>query len=252
MKLKNQSALVTGASRGIGRAIALRLAGEGALIGVHYGSNAAAAEETVKTIEKSGGKAFAVKAELSSKAEIEGLFKQLDNEFSKRTGSPKFDILINNAGVAEQATIQETSEDLFDHIFDVNTKGLFFVTQYALKRLKEGSRIINISTAGTRLLMPAFCAYTMSKCAIDGLAVMLAKQLGKQKITVNTVAPGVTDTDMAANALTKEGKQNFIQNTALGRIGTSEDIASVVAFLVSEEGGWITGQYIEASGGILL
>lgn len=252
MGLKNQVALVTGASRGIGRMIAQRLAKEGALVAVHYGRNPAAAEETIKYIEKAGGKAFAVKAELSSMEEIAELFKLLDKELIERTGTPKFDILINNAGVAEPASIQDTSEALFDHIFDINTKALFFVSQHALTRLKDGSRIINISTGGTRLLMPEFCAYIMSKCAVDGLTVMLAKQLGKRGITVNTLAPGVTETDMSAKALTEEGRQNFIKNTVLGRIGTTEDIANVAAFLVSKEGSWVTGQYIEASGGVML
>jgi 3-oxoacyl-[acyl-carrier protein] reductase len=252
MKLRNQVALITGASRGIGRAIAKRLASEGALIAVHYGKNAAAAKETVKNIEDAGGKAFAVKAELSSITEIAELFKQMDKELSQRTGTNQFDILINNAGIAEPATIQETTEDLFDRTLNINTKALLFVTQHALQRLKDGARIINISTGATRLLLPGFCVYTMSKCAIDGLTVMLAKQLGKQGITVNTIAPGVTDTDMAAHALTPEVKHNLLEDTALGRIGTPEDIANVAAFLVSEEGHWITGQYIEASGGLSL
>lgn len=252
MKLSKQTALITGASRGIGRAIAKRLASEGALIAVHYGKNKAAAEETVKDIEEMGGKAFAVKAELSSMTEIAELFKQLDNELTKRAGTPQFDILINNAAIAEQATILDTSEELFSRTFDINAKALFFVTKHALKRLKDGSRVINISSGATRLLMPEYCAYTMSKCAINGFTVMLAKQLGKKGITVNTVAPGVIDTEMAAHALTEEIKQDLVEKTALGRIGTTEDIANVIAFLVSKEGGWITGQYIEASGGIRL
>lgn len=251
MKLKDKVAVVTGASRGIGRQIALQLAKEGALVALHYGKNAAAAQEVLKEIEKAGGKAFTVKAELSSMAEIEQLFKQLDAELTKRTGRNTFDILVNNAGVAQQAAIEETSEDLFDYIFDVNTKALFFVTKHAIKRLNNGARIINISTAATRVMMPDFCAYTMSKCAVDGFTVLMAKHLGKQGITVNTIAPGVTDTDMAAQALTEEGKKNFIEHTALSRVGTPEDIANVTSFLASQESGWVTGQCIEASGGVM-
>lgn len=250
--LKGKVALVTGASRGIGRAIAQRLAKEGALVVVHYGSNAKAAGETMKAIEKAGGSAFAIKAELTDMAEIARLFQIMDAELMKRTGSNRFDILVNNAGVAERGFIQNTSEELFDRHFAINVKGLYFLTKQALERLKNGARIINISTAAVRVGMPDNSSYIISKAAVNSLTLTLAKQLGKQGITVNTIAPGVTDTEMAAGALDEKTKEFLIANTALGRIGTPEDIAGVAAFLVSEDGRWVTAQCIEASGGVLL
>lgn len=251
--MKAKVALVTGASRGIGRAVALRLARDGALVAVHYGSNRAAAEEVVAEIERSGGSAFALSADMASVADIEALYKALDAELARRTGETGFDILVNNAGIAPRGTIEETSQHTFDLLFSVNVRGPFFMIQNALPRLRDGGRIINISSCVTRLAFPEIAAYSATKGAINVLTLLLAAQLGARGITVNAVAPGPTDTDMSASWLgTPEGRASVIQTTALGRVGTPEDIAAAVAMLVSPESGWVTGQCIEASGGIRL
>lgn len=251
--MKAKVALVTGASRGIGRAVALRLARDGALVAVHYGSNRAAAEEVVAEIERSGGSAFALSADMASVADIEALYKALDAELARRTGETGFDILVNNAGIAPRGTIEETSQKTFDLLFSVNVRGPFFMIQNALPRLRDGGRIINISSCVTRLAFPEIAAYSATKGAINVLTLLLAAQLGARGITVNAVAPGPTDTDMSASWLgTPEGRASVIQTTALGRVGTPEDIAAAVAMLVSPESGWVTGQCIEASGGIRL
>jgi 3-oxoacyl-[acyl-carrier protein] reductase len=221
-------------------------------VAVHFGRNSEAATETVKTIEQAGGNAIAVRAELNSIAEIEQLYKILDAELTKRTGEPRFDILVNNAGMAETAAIEETTESLFDRLFAVNVKGLYFVTKQALPRLKDGGRIINISSGATRGAYPEFSAYSMTKGAVNNLTLTLAQQLGKRGITVNTLAPGVTDTDMAASLLTEDNRKYISSQTALGRVGMPEDLADVAAFLASNDSRWVTAQYIEASGGLRL
>jgi 3-oxoacyl-[acyl-carrier protein] reductase len=252
MKLDNKVALVTGASRGIGRAIALRLAKDGALVIVHYAKNEQAASGVVKEIEQAGGKAFALQAEFESLQDIEDLFKNLDKELTQRTGESHFDILVNNASITDSISIEDETEDRFDHIFTVNVKGPFFVIKHALSRIRDGGRIINVSSCATRCAFPDYLAYTMTKGAINSLTYVLAQDLGKRGITVNAIAPGVTDTDMNANWLNEESKKSIQSITALGRIGKAEDIADVAAFLASNDSHWVTAQYIEASGGIRL
>jgi 3-oxoacyl-[acyl-carrier protein] reductase len=252
MKLKGKVALVTGGSRGIGRANAIRLAAEGALVAVHYGRNPGAASETVRTIEQAGAKAFPVKADFSSIAEVKQLFSALDLELTKRTGAARFDILVNNASIAELATIEETSEELFDRHFAINVKSVYFLTKGALPRLNDSGRIINISSSGTRFAEPGHSAYYMTKGAVNNLTLTLAQQLGKRGITVNSLAPGVTDTEINAAWLNDDAKRYLGGQTALGRVGAAEDMAGVAAFLASDDGRWVTGQYIEASGGLRL
>ena len=251
--MKTKIALVTGASRGIGRAVALRLARDGAMVAVHYGSNRTGAEEVVAEIERAGGSAFALGADMARVADIEALYKALDAELVRRTGEAGFDILVNNAGIAPRGTIEGTSQQTFDLLFSVNVRGPFFMIQNALPRLRDGGRIINISSCVTRLAFPEIAAYSATKGAINTLTYLLAAQLGARGITVNAVAPGPTDTDMSAGWLgTPEGRASVVQTTALGRVGNPEDIAAAVAMLVSPDSGWVTGQCIEASGGIRL
>jgi 3-oxoacyl-[acyl-carrier protein] reductase len=251
LPLKKKTALVTGASSGIGRAVALRLAGDGALVAVH-GRDMQAAAETVKAIGAAKGRAFAVKADLGSTDGIQQLLTALDAELLKRTGTARFDILVNNASIAELAVIEETSEESFDRHFAINVKGTYFLTKDALSRLNDGGRIVNVSSSGTRFADPTHSAYYMTKGAINNLTLTLAQQLGKRGITVNSLAPGVTDTRINATWLNDDAKRYISGQTALGRVGVPEDMAGVVAFLASDDSRWVTGQFIEASGGLRL
>lgn len=248
MSLKGKIAVVTGASRGIGRAIALRLAKDGALVAVNYQKNAEAAATVVQEI---GGEAFAVQGDVGTVAGIRQFFQALDAELTKRRASNQFDILINNAGIGREGTVETTSEDIFDELMAVNVKGPFFVAQQAISRLRDGGRIINLSSALSRHAYPRMSAYAMGKAAINQFTVNLAVEVGKRGITVNAIAPGMTATDFTAHARQNpQVVQQVSAHTALGRLGEVEDIAGVAAWLASDDAGWVTGQYIEASGGI--
>lgn len=254
-RLAGKVALVTGGSRGIGRSIARRLAADGALVAVHYGSKPEAAAEVVAAIEAAGGKAFAVQAEVGSVPSIRQMFETLDGLLKDRTGAARFDILVNNAGVAPPAQIEAATEDLFDRVYAVNVKGLFFLTQLALPRLNDGGRIINVSSGVARAGManPDYAVYAPTKGAVDVLTRLLARHLGPRGITVNVLAPGVTDTDMNAGWLgDPAAREGVVRETALGRVGTAEDFAGVAAFLASADAAWVTGQLLEASGGLRL
>ncbi len=252
MALTGKVALVTGASRGIGRAIAQRLAHDGALVAVHYGSNAPGARETVRAITDAGGRAFSVKARLDkSERELDKMFAVLDKLLIEHTGEARFDILVNNAGVDRTGTIDQITAELFEEVFNTNVKGPFFLTQRALTRIRDNGRIINLSSALVRAVRPVKIVYTMTKGAIEKLTMVLAQQLGPRGITVNSVAPGPVATDMIASLL--RGNPDAIKEiagyTALGRIGETQDIADVVAWLASDDARWITGNHIDASGG---
>jgi len=251
--MNKRIAVVTGASRGIGRAIALRLAQAGTTVVVHYGKNREAADEVVGRIERNGGASFAVQADMGSVADITKLCNILKEELARRFGEPRFDILVNNAGIATRVSLEETGEEQFDRLFSVNVKGPFFMVQQALPLLRDNGRIINLSSIVTRLATPRVAAYSMTKGAINTMTLLLAAQLGPRGITVNAVAPGATDTDMNANWLSIPGERESVAGvTALGRVGAPLDIARVVNFLASPDSGWVTGQCIEVSGGMHL
>jgi 3-oxoacyl-[acyl-carrier protein] reductase len=251
--LKGKIAVVTGASRGIGRAIAIRLGRDGALVAVHYGRNKNGADGTVREIEAAGGAAFSVGVELGSVASVEQLFKLLDAELTKRTGSDQFDILVNNAGVAPNSSVETATEAVYDQVFALNAKVPFFVSQKALPRLRDGGRIINISSGVTRIAYPEKAAYAMTKGALNILTLELAKALGPRNITVNSLAPGFTDTDMAADILSDpQGREYASSISAFNRVGQPTDIADAAAFLASHDGRWVTGQYLDATGGARL
>ncbi|AJT64484.1 Versicolorin reductase 1 [Streptomyces lydicus] len=254
--LSGRTALVTGGGRGIGRAISERLGRDGARVGVHYGRDEAAAKETVAAIEAAGGEAFAVRAELGVPGDAEALWSAFDEQ------ADGVDILVNNAGInkAVDGTLKrvgEVTEEDFDRLFAVNTKAPFFIVQQGLSRLRDGGRIINTSTGLTRgAAKPELIAYAMSKGAVDVFTRTLAKDLGPRGITVNAVAPGAVDTDMNAGWL--RGAENAGARTALGeisplgRVAEPADIGDVVAFLASDDSRWVTGQWIDVTGGVLL
>lgn len=251
--LEGKVALVTGASRGIGRAIAERLGADGALVAVHYGKNQSAATETVAVITAAGGSAFAVGADLAAKNGVTALYAALDEELSARTGSTAFDILVNNAAIAPMVKFEATTESVLDEIYSVNVRSLFLATQEAVKRLRDEGRVVNISSGVVRTPVPDAAAYSMLKAPLDNLTKLLAVELGLRSITVNAVAPGVIDTDMAAAFARDPAAAEFVKSKqSLKRIGKPEDIADVVGFLASPDARWVTGQVIEASGGSVL
>ncbi|WP_202820864.1 SDR family oxidoreductase [Rhizorhabdus dicambivorans] len=241
--MSGKAALVTGASRGIGRGIAERLGRDGATVAIHYGRDAKAAEETVAAIKAAGGQAFPVQADLSSMADIKAMFAALDAR------DAKVDILVNNAATLISAHIQDTTEEMFEQVVSTNLRGTYFVTKYAIERMGKGGRIINLSSNCTRVAYPEVSVYGLTKAGIENMALGLAQQLGARGITVNTVVPGIVDTDMNASWLSEDTKAYVHGLTALGRLGSVEEIANVVAFLASEQASWVTAQTIEASGG---
>ena len=251
--LKGKTALVTGASRGIGRAIAERLAKDGATVALTYNTSKPGADAVVAAIEKAGGIAFAIHADFVDRAAVPTLFERLDNELTKRNGSKALDILVNNAGNSGWLGFKDATPDSWDTLMAVYARAPFFIVQAALDRLANGGRIINISSAAATKPVTFAPVYSMAKAAINNLTHALASELGPRKITVNAVAPGFTRTD--ANAAFRENPElvkALEAQIALGRIGEPSEIAAVVAFLASDEGHWVTGQTIEASGGYKL
>jgi 3-oxoacyl-[acyl-carrier protein] reductase len=251
--LDGKSALVTGGARGIGRAIARELGARGAFVLINYARDEGAAAEAVAEVEAAGGAAAAIRADVGEVSQVRGLFARVDEELARR-GRRGLDILVNNAGVAPDSPVEATDEEAFDRLFDVNVKGVFFVTQEALKRMREGGRVVNLSTVLTRTGAFAHkAAYAATKGAVDVLTRNLAQALGPRGITVNAVSPGAIDTDMNADWLRgEEGRRAITDAQALKRVGEPGDVAAVAAFLASPAAGWVTGQNVEASGGFRL
>ncbi|HFK1549267.1 TPA: SDR family oxidoreductase [Bacillus albus] len=252
-KLKGKVALVTGASRGIGRSIALHLAQAGALVVVHYSKRKEEAESVVDKIKQDGGAAFAISADLSTLKGINNLYLMMDQSLQKHIGNTSFDILVNNAGIGQILTLVESTEESFDEVMNINVKAPFFIIQKALPRLKDGGRIINISSFVTRVASPSVFAYSISKGAINTLTHTLAQQLGVRGITVNAILPGIINTEMNAETLgNKDGQKYAAGLSTFNRWGEPNDIADIVGFLSSSDSRWITGELIDASGGSCL
>ncbi|MFJ3309336.1 SDR family NAD(P)-dependent oxidoreductase [Streptomyces sp. NPDC086549] len=251
-ELTGRTALVTGASRGIGRAVALRLAAEGACVAVHYGTDAHAAEQTVARIEKEGGRAFAVRARFGAQDAVDRLFEQLTSGLAER-GLNGLDILVNNAGISSGHPIAHVTPEELRQLFEVNVSAPFFVTQRALPLLKDGGRVINMGSTASRFAVSVQIGYTLTKAALEALAPTLANELGRRGITVNTVAPGAIRTELTAGYLdVPEVAAELEAMTALGRLGDPQDVADVVGFLAGPRGRYVTGQTIDVSGGTYL
>lgn len=254
--LEGKIALVTGSSRGLGKEMAIRLSENGANVVITYHSDREAANNTVAQIEKGGGKggkAFALQLDTGKVSTFDDFFNRLSMELQSKWNATNLDILVNNAGIIPQAPIASMDEKTFDLVTNIQYKGVFFLTQKALKLLNEGGRIINISTGLARFSLPGHAAYAAAKSAVETFTRYLAKELGPKKITVNIVAPGAINTDVNREAFKNPQVSGFIsQMTALGRVGESEDIGGVVSFLTSDEARWITGQRVEVSGGMFL
>jgi 3-oxoacyl-[acyl-carrier protein] reductase len=244
--LAGKTALVTGASRGIGRSIAERLAREGALVAVHYGSNEQAARDTVAAIEKADGAAFPIGTRLGTPGDAKTLWAAFDAD------ADGVDIIVNNAGIAVYAPIGAVTDQDFDEVFAVNAKAPFFILQHGLSRLRDNGRIINISSGAARIAVPMTIAYSMTKGALNVLTHTLALELGPRGITVNSVAPGVVDTDLTFWLADPKMREQATAMSALQRVADPADIADVVAFLASPDARSITGQTIDATGGTLL
>ena len=240
--LSGKVAIVTGASNGIGRAIAERFAEDGAIVVINHSKSAEKAQQVVIGIQGKGGKAVAFQADMSRVSDARRLVRETAKQFGR------LDILVNNAGRFMPKPLAETTEDDFDQVIALHAKGPYFAMQEAALVLKDGGRIVNISTDGTHLSFPGATAYLGSKGALEQYTKGLAQELAPRKITVNTVSPGFTETGM----MTDQYRQIGIQLSPLKRLGTPKDIADVVAFIVSDEARWLTGQNIHAGGGIVM
>ncbi|WP_079031877.1 SDR family oxidoreductase [Streptomyces specialis] len=249
-RLGGKVALVTGGSRGIGRAIAERLGREGAIVAVAYARDDAAAAGVVERIGANGGRAFAIRAELGSHGDAAALWAAFD----RHRPDGAVDIIVNNAAIARSSDLATLTEEEFDQVFAVNVRAPFFLVREALGRLRDGGRIINVSSGVTRIAHPEIIAYSSTKGALDTFTLNLAKQLGPRGITVNSVAPGIIDTDVNAEWLRTdpEAAAWAVSISALGRVGRPEDVADVVAFVASDDARWVTGRVIDVTGGSML
>jgi 3-oxoacyl-[acyl-carrier protein] reductase len=245
--LEGKIALVTGASRGIGAAIAQRLAADGAELVVHYGTGRAEAERLTSSLGDDGHKAHLLQADLAA---VDGGQQLVERLLALQL--PRIDILVNNAGVAVFAGLAATSVEEFEKLVSVNMRSLFFITQGVVPLIPNGGRVINVGTAATRVTFPGITAYAASKGFVDALTLQLAGELGPKGITVNVVAPGAIDTSMSGWIHQPGGKETLAQAQTLPGIGQPAHVAGVVAFLAGPDGAWTTGQVVDASGGTKL
>jgi 3-oxoacyl-[acyl-carrier protein] reductase len=238
-------ALVTGASRGIGMAIAERLARDGLKLIINYSENATPAEALVRKLEEAGGHAIAVKADISDSSAVRQMFEAAEAAFGG------VDVLVNNAGIMALASIAETDDASFDRHIAVNLKGTFNTLREAAKRLRNGGRIVNFSSSVVGLLMPTYGVYVATKAAVEGLTSVLAKELRGRNITVNAVAPGPTATDLFLKGKAQDVVDRMAKMAPLARLGQPSDIADVVSFLAGPDAAWVNGQVLRVNGGII-
>lgn len=242
--LKNKVAIVTGSSRGLGKAVAKLLALNGANVVINYSSNKIQADEVVSEIVQSGGQAFAIQADISNPAEITKLFDQTIERYGQ------IDIVINNAGIMITKFTRDTSEEDFDRTFSINTKSVFFSMREAATKMADNGRIINISSSVTRVMFPTYGVYSASKAAVEQMTKVFAKEIGNRGITANTISPGPINTELFLQGKNEEAIQRIAGLTAFNRIGETDDIAPVILFLASDESQWITGQNFGVNGGM--
>ncbi|WP_263705586.1 SDR family oxidoreductase [Shouchella tritolerans] len=243
--IKGKTAIVTGASRGIGRAIASQLADLGAKVVVNYSRSAQEANAVVTQIKEKGGEAVAIQADIATVAEVQSLFQKTMEAFRQ------VDILINNAGVGIYKPIQEVTEEDFDKQFHLNVKGTFFACQQAMAYMEERGRIINFSTSVVGQMFPTYSVYAGTKGAVEQFTRQLAKEFAAKQITINAIAPGPVNTELFTEGKSEEQIEGLKKLIGLGRIGEPEDIANVIEFLVSDKSQWITGQTIRVNGGFI-
>lgn len=241
--LKDKVIIVTGSSKGIGATIAKTLASKGAALVINFSTSKSDADNVVFEIMNSGGKAVAIKADVSKTEDVKYLFDAAINHFGK------VDILINNAGIAIYKLIQDTTDEDFDRIFSINVKGTFNTMREAAPRLEANGRIINFSSSVTRLMLPTYATYSATKAAVEQMTKVFAKEIGSRKITVNSVSPGPINTELFTQGKTDETIARLASMSAFNRIGETDDIANVITFLISDEAQWITAQNIGINGG---
>jgi len=237
-------AIVTGASRGIGAAVAQRLARDGFAVAVNYASSPEQADALVAELKAAGGRAFAVKADVASAEEVRAMFDAVEAQLGK------VDVLVNNAGVLRTLPLAEHSDAQYDQTFDINVRGTFNTLREAATRLNEGGRIVNFSSTTLALNMPGYAIYNATKAAVEAFTHVFAKELRGRGITVNAVAPGPIATSLFLDGKTEEQVQAFAKMPPLQRLGQPEDIASVVSFLAGPDAGWVNGQILRANGGV--
>ncbi len=238
-------AIVTGSSKGIGAAIAMRLASDGFAVVVNHSSSAGPANDVVAAIEAHGGAAIAIRANVSESASVSRLFDGAREAFGG------IDTVVNNAGIMQLSRIADTSDELWQKTLAINLTGTFNGMREAARRLRDGGRIINFSSSVVGLYQPSYAAYAATKSAIEAMTHIVAKELGSREITVNTVAPGPVGTDLFLYEKSDEQVANIAKMSPLGRIGEPNDIASVVSFLAGPDSSWINGQVIRANGGVV-
>jgi len=238
-------AIVTGASRGIGAAVAERLATDGFTVVINYSASAKPAETLAREIEGKGGRALAIKADVADPGAVRGMFDATEAAFGG------VDVLVNNAGIMKLARIADSDDALFDRQIAVNLKGSFNAMREAGKRLRDGGRIVNFSTSVVGTKLETYGVYAATKSAIETMTAIMSKEMRGRNITVNALAPGPTSTDLFLDGKSPELIERLAKMSPLERLGTPEEIASVVAFLVGPDGGWVNGQVLRANGGMV-